>query len=121
VFAVAVVSDDVRCQFDLFGLTEAIGEERYFGTLDEAIAAFPQSVRELEDVPPAFHLLVKPTGAVCNLDSPFRCGFDRYQGGQARIRRASSGRRLEEPTPERKETRWQSKRPTHRSSICSRA
>jgi high affinity sulfate transporter 1 len=40
VFAVAVVSDDVKHEFDRFGLTEAIGEERYFATLDEAIAAF---------------------------------------------------------------------------------
>jgi high affinity sulfate transporter 1 len=40
VFTVAAMSDDVKGEFDLFGLTETIGEERYFATLDEAIAAF---------------------------------------------------------------------------------
>jgi high affinity sulfate transporter 1 len=40
VFAVAAVSDDVKHELDLFGLTETIGEERYFDTVEDAIAAF---------------------------------------------------------------------------------
>jgi len=40
VFAVAAVSDDVKHELDLFGLTQTIGEERYFDTVEDAIAAF---------------------------------------------------------------------------------
>jgi MFS superfamily sulfate permease-like transporter len=40
VFAVAAVSDDVKHELDLFGLTATIGEERYFDTVEDAIAAF---------------------------------------------------------------------------------
>ena len=40
VFAVAAVSDDVKHELDLFGLTETIGEERYFDTVEDAISAF---------------------------------------------------------------------------------
>ena len=44
VFAVAaVLSDEVRGEFDRFGLTELIGEERYFATVDDAVAAFRAS------------------------------------------------------------------------------
>jgi len=40
VFAVAGASEDVRRELESFGLTARIGEERYFDTLDEAVAAF---------------------------------------------------------------------------------
>ena len=40
VFAVAAAQDTVRAELDHFGLTALIGDERVFGTLDEAIAAF---------------------------------------------------------------------------------
>ena len=39
-FAVAVLSDEVRAEFDRFGLTEQIGEDRYFATLEDAVTAF---------------------------------------------------------------------------------
>ena len=45
VFAVAVVGDDVRRELDRFGLTEKIGEERYFDTLGDAFAAFHEADR----------------------------------------------------------------------------
>jgi SulP family sulfate permease len=40
VFAVAEASDSVKRELDSFGLTDLIGEERYFGTVDDAVAAF---------------------------------------------------------------------------------
>jgi sulfate permease, SulP family len=40
VFAVAAAREDVRRELDVFGLTEEIGEERYFATVDDAVAAF---------------------------------------------------------------------------------
>ena len=40
VFAVAHVQDDVRPELDRFGLTEKIGEDRYFPTVEDAAAAF---------------------------------------------------------------------------------
>jgi MFS superfamily sulfate permease-like transporter len=43
VFAVAEASDDVLRELDRFGLTDRIGEGRYFATLEEALAAFHAS------------------------------------------------------------------------------
>ncbi len=40
VFAVAHVQDDVRPELDRFGLTEKIGEDRYFPSVEDAAAAF---------------------------------------------------------------------------------
>jgi high affinity sulfate transporter 1 len=40
VFAVAAATDDVRRELDAFGLTEKIGPDHYFSTVDDAIAAF---------------------------------------------------------------------------------
>jgi sulfate permease, SulP family len=40
VFAVAAAGDHVRHELDRFGLTEQIGEEHYFATVDDAVAAF---------------------------------------------------------------------------------
>jgi high affinity sulfate transporter 1 len=40
VFGIAAATDDVRRELDRFGVTERIGENRYFGTLDDAIEAF---------------------------------------------------------------------------------
>ncbi len=40
VFAVAAANDAVRRELDLFGLTALIGEERYFESAEDAIAAF---------------------------------------------------------------------------------
>ncbi len=40
VFAVAHVQDDVRPELDRFGLTEKIGEDRFFPTVEAAVAAF---------------------------------------------------------------------------------
>jgi high affinity sulfate transporter 1 len=40
VFAVAAATDDVRRELDAFGLTEKIGADHYFATVDDAIAAF---------------------------------------------------------------------------------
>ena len=40
VFAVAEAQDTVRAELDHFGVTALIGDERIYGTLDEAIAAF---------------------------------------------------------------------------------
>jgi SulP family sulfate permease len=40
VLAVAGVSDDVRHELDRYGLTKKIGEDAYFATLDDALAAF---------------------------------------------------------------------------------
>ena len=39
-FAIAVVTDDVRQEFDRFGVTERIGEDKYFASLDDAFDAF---------------------------------------------------------------------------------
>jgi high affinity sulfate transporter 1 len=43
VLAIALATDDVKRELDRFGVTEKIGEERYFATLDDAIAAFHAS------------------------------------------------------------------------------
>ena len=40
VFAVADVRDAVRPELDRFGLTDAIGEDHIFATLEDAVAAF---------------------------------------------------------------------------------
>ena len=82
------------------GVAEAIGEERFFPTVRAAVAACLEldAARDGEpgvsaqrdrgrypyasgvaapappDAPPAFHLLAKPTGAVCNLDCSY-CFF----------------------------------------------
>jgi sulfate permease, SulP family len=45
VFAVAEVQESVRPELDRFGLTEKIGEDRYFPTLEAAVAAFERGKR----------------------------------------------------------------------------
>ena len=40
VFGIADVTDDVRQELDRFGVTEKIGEDRYFASLDDAFKAF---------------------------------------------------------------------------------
>jgi high affinity sulfate transporter 1 len=40
VFGIAVATDDIRKELDRFGVTERIGEDRYFASLDDAFAAF---------------------------------------------------------------------------------
>ena len=40
VFGIADVTDEVRAQLDRYGVTEKIGEDRYFGRLDAAFDAF---------------------------------------------------------------------------------
>ena len=40
VFGIAVVTDDVRRELDRFGVTEKIGEEHYYDTIEAAVTAF---------------------------------------------------------------------------------
>ena len=43
VFGIAEVLPDVRRELDRFGVTEKIGEDRYFGSLEDAYSAFHAS------------------------------------------------------------------------------
>ena len=42
--------------------------------LDSSLAKVLEPSQGLENAPPAFHLLTKPTGAICNLDCKY-CFF----------------------------------------------